>query len=248
MYYENPFLYFDQLRRYAISGWFEAGPFRPNGGLFFARGDSSSQIRKLARRVLHDFVRRQGEVFHDPEVGWRAIGQGVVPVMAMEEVRDKYPDVAFMIQHVTDDQDMLRDCLESAARAKRTEDLAYRGLRVRIAEGRSNNTDMNRIQSEPHALPTIFDLQSVSPEFWPDFSQTAGKTLGCYSSTSSGSVGSFVELSTGTKQGERILVAPEWLLRGPQGSCDEHSLRPAAVVHCVGKKPACLYPKAWRTP
>ena len=32
----------------------------------------------------------------------------------IEEVRDKFSDIPMMIQHVTDDQDMLRDSLESA--------------------------------------------------------------------------------------------------------------------------------------
>jgi hypothetical protein len=70
--------------------------------------------------------------------------------------------------------------------------------------------------------------------------------------TDNGSPGPWVELTVpGTGATEKIFKAPEWLMRGPGSSCDndnkrDPNIRPAAVVHCVGKNPDCLYPKMWR--
>jgi hypothetical protein len=141
VFHFNPFTHLDRLKKYAMSGWLEGMPLRANGGLFFARGDKDPKTgrnRVLARWVLGEFLRRQHEVFRNPEVGWRKIGVGVEPQMPMEEVRGKYSDIPMVIQHVTDDQDMIRDCLESAAGDGITEYQAYRGMRVRIAQERGN--------------------------------------------------------------------------------------------------------------
>ena len=65
----------------------EGMPLRPNGGLFFARGDKDPKTgrnRLLARWVLGEFLRRQHETFRDPTVGWRKIGEGVNPQLPME--------------------------------------------------------------------------------------------------------------------------------------------------------------------
>ena len=62
-------------------------PLRTNGGLFFARGDKDPKTgrnRLLARWVLGEFLRRQHEMFRDPTVGWRKIGEGVNPQLSME--------------------------------------------------------------------------------------------------------------------------------------------------------------------
>ena len=63
----------------------------------------------------------------------------------IEEVRDKFSDIPMMIQHVTDDQDMIRDSLESATGGGITEKQSYRGMRMRIAQERGDATDNQRI-------------------------------------------------------------------------------------------------------
>ena len=55
-----------------------------------------------------------------------------------------------MIQHVTDDQDMIRDSLESATGGGVTEKQSYRGMRMRIAQERSDATDNKRIGMETY--------------------------------------------------------------------------------------------------
>ena len=252
VFHENPFPYLDQLKKHAMSGWLEGMPLKANGGLFFARGDKDPKTGKnrlLARWVLGEFLRRQHEVFRDITVGWRKIGEGVRPPMPMEEVRQRFSDIPMVIQHVTDDQDMIRDTMESATGAGIVEYQAYRGMRMRISKDeRGDDADTQRIGEEANLSPARDKIQHDDPDGWPDFSNTAGKTLRCYEVTRGASP--WVALTVpGTGVTETIVRAPDWLLRGPEHQCDhvgDMNLRPAAVVHCVGKKVECLYPAKFR--
>lgn len=255
VFHQNPFIYLDRLKPFAMSAWLEGLPVATNGGLFFARGDKDPKTgrdRVVARWVLGEFLRRQHEVFRNPEVGWKAIGDNLVPKMSMEDVRSHYGDKASFIQHVTDDQDMIRDALNSATGGGITEKAAYRGRTHELALHTNHNaTDAERIQREAHESPARDKVREKDPD-WPDFSDTAVKELACYSHEEAGRTPGWVELSIpGTGVVEKIVRAPDWLLRGPPqpvecGGDARRGMRPAAVVHCVGKAPNCLYPEKWR--
>ena len=61
VFHANPFVYFDQIKEYAMTAWMESLPVQANGGIFFARGDAdpNGNERHVAKKVLGDFVQRQ---------------------------------------------------------------------------------------------------------------------------------------------------------------------------------------------
>jgi len=250
VFHGNPFTeYFDRLNHFAMASWVEMVPLKVNGGIFFARGDKDpqGQDRIVARWVLSEFVRRLHKAFRfpDEEIAKVIAYRPDLTVETFKASNSFFEDPPYIVQHVTDDQDLMRDCLESASATGYFDLMAYRGLRERLEEERGNTTGVDLIQDQAWETRAVMhERYQWNHGEWPDFKRTAGANFRCYVSRQP----PWVELSVpGTRHIERFVKAPDWLLRG-QAPCKsgDANLRPAVVQHCVGKEPSCLYPPMWR--
>ena len=153
-----------------------------------------------------------------------------------------------LIQHVTDDQDMLQDVLDSASASGFSEGRVYRGLRMKLEEQQGNQSGADKIAHD--SMETRAVVNTADQKDIPDFSKTAGKEFGCYLERENVEQQmQWVELRDGNHQVEKLLAAPSWLIQGPGGDqiCfTNEELATSAIRHCVGKDPKCLYPKRWR--
>jgi hypothetical protein len=245
VFHANPFVYFDQLKEYAMTAWMEGSPMSANGGIFFARGDEdpNGHERHVAKKVLSDFVRRQAWPYeHTDEMHSKIfINYGV---MSAKQVAEELAKIGHskpsLIQHVTDDQDMLNDVLDSASATGFVEGRVYRGLRIKLEQMRGNESGVAMVALSSRLSKAVVYTADKSEH--PNFSETAGKVFGCYTDAPM----EWVELRHDDHPVERLLVAPTWLFQGPGGGahCFENpELAPSVIRHCVGKQPECLYPK-----
>jgi len=251
IFHANPFVYLDQLKEYAMTVMMEGFPVKANSGVFFARGDTdpSGAERHVAKKILSDFVQRQAWPHEHPD---EFIGK--IYINFQDGVKRSMDDVcqamglspSGLIEHATNDQDMLQDVLDSASASGFTESRVYRGLRQRLEQQRGNQSGVEKLgkeSSQSQAVGRSDDLSKL-----PIFSETARRTFGCYPRDGNPQM-KWVELRDGDHQVERLLAAPTWLVEGPGGGsqCFENpDLVPSAIRHCVGKNPECLYPARWR--
>jgi hypothetical protein len=246
VFHANPFVYFDQLKEYAMTAWMESLPVSANGGIFFARGDAdpNGNERHVAKKVLSDFVRRQAWPYeHTDEMHAKIfINYGVMSAKQVaEELANKIGhSEPSLIQHVTDDQDMLQDVLDSASATGFVESRVYRALRIMLEQKRGNASGVEMVALSSRLSKAV--VRAADKSEHPKFSETVGKVFGCYTDAPM----EWVELRHDQHPVERLLAAPTWLVEGPGGGghCFENSEQaPSAIRHCLGKQPECLYPK-----
>lgn len=246
VFHANPFVYLDQLKEYAMTVMMEGLPVKVNSGVFFARGDAepSGAERHVAKKILNDFVQRQAWPHAHPDEFVDKIY-----INFQDGVKRSMDDAcqalghsrSGLIEHATNDQDMLQDVLNSASASGFTESRVYRGLRQRLEHQRNNQSGVDKLEKESTRSEAV-----VRSDPWD--SETARKTFGCYPRDGNPQM-QWVEVRDGNHRVERLLAAPSWLVEGPGGGghCFENrDLVPSAIRHCVGKNPKCLYPTRWR--
>ena len=251
VFHANPFVYLDQLKEYSMTVMMEGFPVKANSGVFFARGDADPNgvERHAAKKILSDFVRRQAWPHEHPD---ELVDK--IYINFRDGVKRSMVDAgqAFglspsgLIEHATNDQDMLQDVLDSASASGFTESQVYRGLRQRLEQQRGNQSGVDKVQQESSQTRAVGRTDDLSK--LPIFSESASKEFGCYPRDGNAQM-RWVEMRDGNHQIERLLAAPSWLVEGPGGGghCFENpELAPSAMRHCVGKDPECLYPKRWR--
>jgi hypothetical protein len=114
-----------------------------------------------------------------------------------------------LIQHVTDDQDMLQDVIDSASATGFVESRVYRGLRIKLEQMRGNESGVEMVALSSRLSKAVVHAADKSEH--PNFSETAGKVFGCYTDAPM----EWVELRHDHNPVERLLAAPTWLVEGP---------------------------------
>ena len=246
VFHANPFVYLDQLKEYAMTVMMEGFPVKANSGVFFARGDADPDgvKRHAAKKILSDFVKRQAWPHEHPDEFVDKIyinfHDGVKRSM-VDAGRAFGLSPSGLIEHATNDHDMLQDVLDSASASGFTESRVYRGLRRRLEQQRGNQSGADKVEQESSQTRAVGRAD-------PWDSESARKEFGCYPRDGDPQL-RWVEMRAGYHRIERLLAAPSWLVEGPGGGghCFENpELPPSAIRHCVGKDPGCLYPERWR--
>ena len=138
--------------------------------------------RHVAKKVLSDFVRRQAWPYeHTDEMHAKIfINYGVMSAKQVaEELANKIGhSEPSLIQHVTDDQDMLQDVLDSASATGFVESRVYRALRIMLEQKRGNESGVEMVALSSRLSKAV--VRAADKSEHPNFSETAGKVFGCY--------------------------------------------------------------------